>query len=75
MASSAGPEYIAWSWISKGGLGYDLRDFPLEVMSLLMGYAGNNGISGGGEGDEDNPIVDSSHARAEMGHTIDFDLG
>lgn len=67
MASPAGPEYVAWSWISKGGLGYDLRDFPLEVMSLLMGYAGNNGISGGGERDEDNQIVHASHAGTEVG--------
>ena len=75
MTSTARPKYIAWRGISEGRLRDDLRDFPLKVMSSLMGNAGDDGISGGGEGDENDPIVDSSHAGTEMGQAIDSDLG
>jgi hypothetical protein len=75
MTSAAGPEYVAWRGISERGLGNDLRDFPLKVMSPLMGNAGDDGISGGGEGDKDDSIIDSAHAGTEMGQTIDSDLG
>jgi hypothetical protein len=75
MTSSAGPEYIAWRRISERGLGYDFLDFPLEVLLLLMNNAGDDCISGGGEGDKDDAVIDSPYTRTEMGQTIDFYLG
>jgi hypothetical protein len=75
MTSTANAEYIAWRGISERGLGYDLPDFPFEVTLLLMGDSGDDGISRGSERDEDDPIIDSSHSRTEMGQTIDSDLG
>jgi hypothetical protein len=75
MASTASPKYVAWRGISERGLGNDLRNLPLKVMSLLMGNASDDGISGGGEGYEDDTIIDSSHAGTEMGQAIDSDLG
>ena len=47
----------------------------MEVMFLLMGNAGDDGISRGGEGDKDDPVIDSSYPRAEVGQPIDSDLG
>jgi len=75
MTSPADPEYIARRGISEGGLGYDLPDFPMEVVFFLMNNAGDDGISRGGEGDEDDPVVDSPDPRTEMGQTIDFNFG
>jgi hypothetical protein len=46
----------------------------MEVMFLSMGNPGDNSISRGSEGDEDDPIVDASHPRTEMGQPIDPDL-
>ena len=40
-----------------------------------MNNTGNDRISGGGEGDKDDAVIDSPHPRTEMGQTIDFDLG
>ena len=50
-------------------------DFPLEVLLLLMNNAGDDRISGGGEGDKDDAVIDSPYTRTEMGQTIDFYLG
>ena len=75
MTSSADPEYIAWRRISERGLGYDLLDFPLEVLLLLMNNEGDDRISGGGEGDKNDAVIDSPYTRTEMGQTIDFYLG
>jgi hypothetical protein len=56
-------------------MGYDLHDLPMEVVFLSMGNPGDNSISGGSEGDEDDPIVNASHPRTEMGQPIDPNLG
>jgi len=40
-----------------------------------MNNAGDDRISGGGEGDKDDAVIDSPYARTEMGQTIDFYLG
>ncbi len=75
MTSPADPEYIAWRGVTERRLGYDLPDFPVEVVFFLMNNAGDDGISRGGEGDEDDPIIDSPYSRTEMGQTIDFNFG
>jgi hypothetical protein len=75
MTPPADSEYIAWMRISERGLGYDLPDFPMEIMLLLMGNTGDDGISRGSEGDKDNSVIDSSYPQAEMGQAIDSDLG
>jgi hypothetical protein len=75
VTSPADPEYVAWRRISERGLGYDLPDFPMEIVLFLMNNAGDDGISRGGERDEDDPVFDSPHTRTEMGQTIDFNFG
>jgi hypothetical protein len=75
MTSPADPEYIAWRGVTERRLGYDLPDFPVEVVFFLMNNAGDDGISRGGERDEDDPIIDSPYSRTEMGQTIDFNFG
>ena len=75
MTSPADPEYSAWRRISERGLGYDLPDFPMEVLLFLMNNAGDDGISRGGKGDKDDTVIDSPYARTEMGQTIDFNFG
>lgn len=61
MTSSADPEYITWRWISVRGLGNDLPYFPMEVMLLLLGNAGDDRISRCSEGDKDDPIINPPH--------------
>lgn len=75
MTSPAYPEYIAWRRISERGLGYDLPDFAMEVVLFLMNNAGDDGISRGGEGNEDDAVIDSPYPRTEIGQTIDFNFG
>jgi hypothetical protein len=47
----------------------------MEVTLLLLGNAGDDSVSRGGEGDKDDPIIDPPYTRTEMGQTINFDLG
>jgi hypothetical protein len=75
VTPTANPEYLTWRGISERGLGYDLRDFPLEVTLPLVSDAGDDGVSRCSERDKDDPVIDSSHSRTEMGQTIDSDLG
>jgi hypothetical protein len=75
MTSPTNPEYIARRRISERGLGYDLLDFPMEVLLFLLNNAGDDGISRGGEGNEDDAVIDSSHPRTEMGQAINFYFG
>ena len=67
MTSPADPKNITWRWISLRGLGNDLLDFAMEVTLLLLGNAGDDRVSRGGEGDKDDPIIYPPYTRAKMG--------
>ena len=47
----------------------------MEVVLFLLNNAGDDGISGGSEGNEDDAVIDSSHPRTEIGQAIDLYFG